>query len=101
MKNNRLIIGLAALFLSLLVSCFWAMDQMGLMAGVAAMEAVRWFWVTLLDLYIGLILAGLWMWHRELKLSTRGIWLVLFFGLGNMGVLLYLLGQIYRGKRLV
>ena len=89
------------MLLLLVGGMFWSMDQRGMMAAVGVMQSERWFWVTILDLYVGLILASIWMMSREKKWGVRGTWLVVFLGLGNMGVLLYLLAQLYRRKPLV
>jgi hypothetical protein len=68
---------------------------LGLLAGGFSDEgseilALTWGKVTLVDLYVGFVFFGLWVWARERKLTTALPWWVALVFLGNFAAALYL-----------
>ena len=57
-----------------------------------------WAVATLYDAYFGFITFFVWVAYKERSNWSRGLWLVLIMGLGNMAMSLYVLIQLFRLK---
>ena len=77
------------LLLTLVLSCFWASNEIALWSEWTTLKTSPWFLVTLLDLYIGLTVFGLFTFFIRRSLSHSLLWGCLFFSLGNIGTLLW------------
>lgn len=55
-----------------------------------------WFVATLFDAYFGFLWFWLWVAYKETSWLSRGLWLVLIGGLGNMAMAAYVLIQLAR-----
>lgn len=71
-------------------SFVWAGKQANLIVALSAMASDPWGAVTLLDLYAGLIVVSIWIFHVERRSWVAALWTVGLFGLGNFATLLYL-----------
>lgn len=71
-------------------SFVWAGKQANLLEALSAMAADPWGAVTLLDLYAGLIVVSIWIFHLERRSWVAALWTVGLFGVGNFATLLYL-----------
>lgn len=88
--------GLIALFAVMLGSLVHAAMSVGILEeGRVLMEYV-WFRATLIDLYLGLILAGIWAFYRERSRLVAALWFLSFLLLGNLTVVLYAWVQLMR-----
>lgn len=77
-------------------SFVWAGKQANLVQALSAMASDPWGAVTLLDLYTGLIVVSIWIFHVERRSWVAALWTVGLFGLGNFATLLYLLGRSFK-----
>ena len=83
--------GVIGLGLVMLWGCLWASFEIPLWVEWPVLKQSPWFLVTLLDLYVGLALfSGFTYFVKRNLLQTLG-WTVLFFGLGNMATVVWLL----------
>lgn len=57
-----------------------------------------WGKVTLVDLYVGLALFGIWVAYRERSWLRRGLWWVLLMVLGNLAAALYLAWAAFNSR---
>jgi len=85
-----MIIILSTLFLALLAICIWASLEIPLWEEWAQLSTSPWFLTTLVDLYIGLILAGLFTYWLHRKWVYSLIWTLIFFSLGNMATIIWI-----------
>lgn len=56
----------------------------------AELLALSWGRISVADLYLGLALAGAWVWFRETRVGVRLLWLLAFVFLGNVAVGAYI-----------
>ncbi|MDR9451080.1 MAG: hypothetical protein RI637_07685 [Acidimicrobiia bacterium] len=56
----------------------------------SAIWALAWGKVTLIDLYVGLVFFGVWVWVRERRLMMVVLWWAGLVVLGNLAAALYL-----------
>lgn len=64
----------------------WAGSQSSITADFAAITDRPWGIVSLVDLYVGLVLVGAWMIHREKQTLARIGWIIGIVLLGNLAV---------------
>ena len=79
--------GIALLFGLIL----WAANDVSLFDEFGVLMEYRWFVVTLVDLYLGLILFAGWAVFAEERRQVAAMWIVAFFCLGNLMALAYVL----------
>lgn len=81
----------AALITALVVGSVLAQAREGLWQGLTAIAAQPWGAATLLDLYAGLAVAGLWMTLREPRRALLPLWWLGLILLGNIATLAFVL----------
>ncbi|MBX3729457.1 MAG: DUF1475 family protein [Candidatus Sumerlaeia bacterium] len=91
--------GISLLFALLLGFIVHASFQSALWDEGGVLMDYAWFRTTLVDLYAGLILAGVWVFHRESNRVVAGLWTLSFFLLGNLSVLAYVWIHLMRVRR--
>jgi len=98
MDKTKLLIGVLLIdFIALLV---WAaIGEAGIIEGILAVLTDRWGLATAADLAFGLILMSILVFYNETSPAVRGVWIVSFFLLGNIGPALYLLSRLPALKR--
>ena len=89
------------IFVALLTGMMIAMIMLAVWQGDFRAEgrlllALPWGKVTLVDLYMGFLLFGGWIWYRENHPVTSSIWLVLLLMLGNVAAGVYVLIALKR-----
>jgi len=57
--------------------------------------SIPWMRATLWDFYANILVIYLWLWWREKSVVIKIIWAVLFFGLGSIGSIGYVLIQLF------
>jgi len=87
---------LALLFLLLLGSIIYASFQVSMFEAFPGRNI--WVQVTLVDLYIGFIMMGVWVIYRERRLVVSIPWIVSFMLLGNLTVFAYVLYALWPAK---
>lgn len=81
--------------------CIDAARQSGVLEGGAAMlEASRWGLVSLVDLYLGLLFIGAWMYFVSARRRWLPLWWVGLACLGNIATLLFVLMRCRGAGRL-
>ena len=60
--------------------------------------AIPWMRATLWDFYANILVIYLWVLYRERSIAIKVLWLVLFFGLGSIGSIGYVLIELFRLK---
>jgi hypothetical protein len=89
-------LGLLIAVIVLIAGSIHAAQTQGLGDGLAQIWNQRWGAATLIDLYVGLGIAALWMWQIEGRRWSLGLWYVALLGLGNMGFASYMLVRALR-----
>ena len=60
--------------------------------------AIPWMRATLWDFYANIFLIYLWVIYKEKDISIKFLWAILFFCLGSIASISYLLIQLYKVK---
>lgn len=68
----------------------------GIFDALEALWPDLWFRATLADAYFAFLSVYLFVLWRERSAAAKALWLVLFLGLGSMGIAAYVLSGIYR-----
>lgn len=55
-----------------------------------------WFRVTIFDTYFAFLTIYFWVAYKERSWLARGVWLVLFLGLGTFAYAVYILRELFR-----
>jgi hypothetical protein len=84
----------------MLLSIIWASAASGILDGLRYLLADRWAIVTLLDVYAGAVVVGIWMWSCERRLTTWIPWFVGVLCLGHLVSLVYLIVRTVGGRNL-
>lgn len=91
---KRVLIFLIAGFIGLLSHILYASSQAGLWEQGGQILDLVWGQTTLIDLYLGLTIFGVWVAFRERSAIVASIWIFLFFSSGFLSVALYLIIHI-------
>lgn len=63
------------------------------------LASIPWMRATLWDFYALILVLLLWVYYKESSIVLKGVWTVLFVGLGSIAVTAYVLLQIFRLKK--
>lgn len=63
------------------------------------LASIPWMRATLWDFYALILVLLLWVYYRESSIVLKGVWTVLFVGLGSIAVTAYVLLQLFRLKK--
>ena len=61
--------------------------------------SIPWMRATLWDFYANVLVIYLWVLYREKSILPKAIWLILFFALGSIGTIGYVLVQLFGLKK--
>lgn len=61
--------------------------------------SIPWMQATLWDFYANMLLISLWVVYKERKFWKSILWMILFFLMGSIGTILYILVQIFSLKK--
>jgi len=100
-SHNLFTLILISLLIMMVGICVVATGEKALWESTSIMWNEMWFRATLLDLYIGLVLAVAYIWVFEKNWLIRILWMFGCFLLGNIATLIYLLYRIFTGKPLL
>jgi len=89
------IVALGALYLASMI--VWAIGVESLLVAGPRIARDPWGWVTIVDLYLGFLLAGAFVVVRERQARRYLPWLVGIFCLGNLATAVYVLNALRRG----
>lgn len=87
-------LGLLAMVVVLVYGFGWG----GGWAEVGVLLTYPWFIVSLVDVYVGFILVGVWVFWREPSRAVAVIWCVLILTLGNVISCAYVLLALHRSQ---
>ncbi len=74
----------------------WASLDRSVVQAAGEIWADPWGRATLFDAYFGFLVVWVWIAYREPSWLSRGIWLVLLLGLGNIAIAVYFLFALWR-----
>lgn len=60
--------------------------------------SIPWMRATLWDFYANVLVIYLWVLYRERNLAVKAFWAILFFALGSIGTIAYVLIQLFSLK---
>ncbi len=60
--------------------------------------SIPWMRATLWDFYANILVIYLWVLYKERNVAVKMLWLVLFFSLGSIGSIGYVLIELFRLK---
>jgi len=63
------------------------------------LASIPWMRATLWDFYALILVLLLWVYYKESSIVLKGVWTVLFVGLGSIAVTAYVLLQLFRLKK--
>ncbi len=86
--------------LALLVLIVFSSMEMGLGAGLRATVDTLWGVTTLVDLYVGLVFAAIWIVWREHGRAVSFAWIPALFLLGNLALAAYVIMASLRSQNL-
>ena len=72
--------------------------EMGIVGGIASIVSTRWGVTTLIDAYIGLVIAGAWIASLERRARTGAIWFIALMLTGNLATLAYVAMRAFRAR---
>lgn len=90
----------AAAILSLLVLIGVSSAEMSLAEGLRRLVETRWGITTLVDLYVGLLLVGVWIVIAERSFLRASPWIVALLLLGNLATAAYVLWRSLTSRSL-
>lgn len=104
MKLAIAVLAWAAL-LGLIAVSVWASGLQGIVPAIRDLltqptaGSNPWFIATLADAYFGFLWFWLWVAYKEARWTSRGVWLLLILGLGNIAMAAYALLTLSRLPR--
>ena len=81
--------------IAMVSTIFWAQNQVSVFDSV--IPSLPWGVVSLVDLYAGFILVGIWIFYKE-KLISALIWFIFLMTLGNLTTAIYVIYSINKSK---
>jgi hypothetical protein len=90
----RIIFSLA--LLAILAATSWAGSQVPIWAVPREVVTHPWFIATLVDTYLAFFTIWLWVAYKESTNTSRVVWLLLIFLLGNIAIALYMLRALWK-----
>ena len=81
--------------IAMVSTIFWAQNQVSLFDSI--IPSLPWGIVSLVDLYAGFILIGIWISYKEKWLSAL-IWIFLLMILGNLTTAIYVIYSLNKSK---
>ena len=81
--------------IAMVSTIFWAQNQVSVFDSV--IPSLPWGVVSLVDLYSGFILVGIWIYYKE-KLISALIWILFLVTLGNLTTAVYVIYSLNKSK---
>ena len=81
--------------IAMVSTIFWAQNQVSLFD--STIPSLPWGIVSLVDLYAGFILIGIWISYKEKELSAL-IWIFFLMILGNLTTAIYVIYSLNKSK---
>ncbi|MFZ4621628.1 MAG: DUF1475 family protein [Bacteroidota bacterium] len=96
--KNTLIIVLTALFIWMVYIVVSTSYESNLFAEWNTLKTIPWMQATLWDFYANIAVLLIWVYYKETNLFSKALWTILFVTLGSIGVIGYVLLQLFRLK---
>ncbi len=81
--------------IAMVLTIFWAQNQVSVFD--SKIPSLPWGIVSLVDLYTGFILVGIWIFYKE-KAVSAFIWILFLMTLGNLTTAIYIIYSINKSK---
>ncbi len=98
MNRTLLITLFSALCLYMIYTVISTSLESNLFKEWSYLGSIPWMRATLIDFYTNIAVLFAWVVYKERSWIVRAVWLVLFVGLGSIGVTVYVLVQLFRLK---
>mgnify|MGYP001162541060 FL=1 len=81
--------------IAMVSTIFWAQNQVSLFD--STIPSLPWGVVSLVDLYAGFILVGIWIFYKEKTISAL-VWIFFLMTLGNLTTAIYVIYSLNKSK---
>jgi len=81
--------------IAMVSTIFWAQNQVSVFDSI--IPSLPWGVVSLVDLYSGFILVGIWIFYKEKTLSAL-VWIFFLMTLGNLTTAIYVIYSLNKSK---
>lgn len=81
--------------IAMVSTIFWAQNQVSVFN--SEIPSLPWGVVSLVDLYAGFILVGIWIFYKEKSMSAL-IWFLFLMTLGNLTTAIYVIYSLNKSK---
>ncbi len=98
MNRTLLITLFSALCLYMIYTVISTSLESNLFKEWSYLGSIPWMRATLIDFYTNIAVLFAWVVYKEKSWLVRAVWLLLFVGLGSIGVTAYVLVQLFRLK---
>ena len=82
--------------IAMVSTIFWAQNQVSVFDSI--IPSLPWGVVSLVDLYAGFILVGIWIFYKEKTVSAL-VWIFFLMTLGNLTTAIYVIYSLNKSKR--
>ena len=81
--------------IAMVLTIFWAQNQVSIFDSI--IPSLPWGIVSLVDLYAGFVLVGIWISYKEKRLTAL-IWIFFLMILGNLTTAVYVIYSLNKSK---
>ena len=81
--------------IAMVSTIFWAQNQVSVFDSI--IPSLPWGVVSLVDLYAGFILVGIWIFYKEKTVSAL-VWIFFLMTLGNLATAIYVIYSLNKSK---
>ncbi len=81
--------------IAMVSTIFWAQNQVSVFDSI--IPSLPWGVVSLVDLYAGFILVGIWIFYKEKTVSAL-VWIFFLMTLGNLTTAIYVIYSLNKAK---
>ncbi len=81
--------------IAMVSTIFWAQNQVSVFDSI--IPSLPWGVVSLVDLYAGFILVGIWIFYKEKTVSAL-VWIFFLMTLGNLTTAIYVIYSLNKSK---
>ncbi len=81
--------------IAMVSTIFWAQNQVSVFDSI--IPSLPWGVVSLVDLYSGFILVGIWIFYKEKTISAL-VWIFFLMTLGNLTTAIYVIYSLNKSK---
>ncbi len=96
--KNLLIVLFSAVFVWVTYTVIATSYESNLFTEWDYLMSIPWMQATLWDFYANIFVLLVWVYYKESSIAAKGVWTILFIGLGSIAVTGYVLLQLFRLK---